>query len=135
MMRAKPRRAFQAAHPSSYAMMRALFTAFLAKGPVVRIRRLFPAVVILALCSALGGSTITMLEPASASASSDPVVGDWRVTFGNTTVVAISDSGGTYTVTATEPLQVTGSSCYLPPGTVIATFSGSGGSYSAQGGP
>lgn len=91
-------------------------------------------VVVLALCAVLGGSTIAMLEPASASASPDPVVGDWRVTFGNTTVVTISNSGGTYTVTATEPVQVTGSSCYVPPGTVIATFSGSGGSYSGQGG-
>lgn len=134
MMRAKPSWAFPAIHPSSYAMMPALFTMLLAKGPVIRIRRLFPAVVVLALCSVLGGSTITMLEPATASASSDPVVGDWRVTFGNTTVVAISNSGGTYTVTATEPIQVTGSTCYLPPGTVIATFSGSGGSYSGQGG-
>lgn len=75
-----------------------------------------------------------MLEPASASASTDPVVGNWRVTFGNTTVVAITSSGGTYTVTATEPVQVTGSSCYLPPGTVIATFSGSGSTYTGQGG-
>jgi hypothetical protein len=70
---------------------------------------------------------------ATASAS-DPVVGDWTVTFGNTTVVAISYSGGIYTMTAKEPVQVTGSSCYLPPGTVIATFSGSGNSYSGQGG-
>jgi uncharacterized protein (DUF2147 family) len=99
-----------------------------------RIHLVFAAVLALALCSACAGSTTGMAAPATASASSDPVVGDWRVTFGNTTVVAISGSGGTYTVTATEPVQVTGSSCFLPPGTLIATFSGSGGSYSGQGG-
>jgi hypothetical protein len=134
MTRAKSRWALGATHRFPYAMMPALLIRFSAKGPAIRIRRLFPIVAVLALCSALGGSTFTMLEPASASASTDPVVGDWRVTFGNTTVVAITNSGGTYTVTATEPVQVTGSSCYLPPGTVIATFSGSGSSYSGQGG-
>jgi hypothetical protein len=82
--------------------------------------------VALALFFAFAGS--------AAAESSDPLVGNWTVTYGNTTVVAISSSGGTYSVTATEPLQVTGSSCYLSPGTVIATFSGSGSSYSGQGG-
>jgi len=53
---------------------------FLAKGPAIRIRHLL-----------------------SASASSDPVLGDWRMIFGNTTVVAISGSDGTYMVAATEP--------------------------------
>jgi hypothetical protein len=115
-------------------MMPALLTRFSAKGSTIRIRRLFPVLAVLVLWSALGGSTFTALGSASASASSDPVVGDWRVTFGNTTVVAITNSGGTYTVTATEPVQVTGSSCYLPQGTVIATFSESGSSYSGQGG-
>ena len=134
MTRAKSTWALWPTHRFPYAMILALLTRFSAKGPAIRIRRLFPAAAVLALCAALGGSTITVLEPASASASTDSVVGNWRVTFGNTTVVAITNSGGTYTVTATEPVQVTGSSCYLPPGTVIATFSGSGNSYSGQGG-
>ena len=42
-------------------------------------------------------------------------------------------SGGVYTVTAKSPVRVTGSSCDLPPGTVIATFSSTGGNtYSGQ---
>ena len=76
-----------------------------------------------------------MSTEATALASADnSLVGNWSVTFGNTTVVAISFAEGVYTVTATEPVQVTGSSCYLPPGTVIATFSGAGNSYSGKGG-
>jgi hypothetical protein len=81
--------------------------------------------------------TLTLLFALSARASADdvpgdPVVGNWSVTYGNTTTVAISLSDGVYTETATEPLQVTRSSCYLPPGTVIATFSASGNGYSGQ---
>lgn len=108
--------------------------------------------VVLALLFAIGATTIAMLGPTAALASatrsgltsmdstfmsatsstSDPIVGDWLVTYGNTTIVAMSYSSGVYTETATEPLEVAGSSCYLPPGTVIATFSGSGTSYSGQ---
>ena len=47
-------------------------------------------------------------------------------------MVEISESGGVYTETATEPVQVTGSSCYLPAGTVISTFKVSGGGYSGE---
>ena len=70
---------------------------------------------------------------APAASASDPIVGDWYVTYGNTTVVKISESGGVYTETSTEPLQVVGGSCYLPPGTVISTFHEvSAGGYSGE---
>lgn len=79
-----------------------------------------------------GGGAWT--EAAALTSADNSLVGNWSVTFGNTTVVAISFEEGAYTVTATEPVQVTGSPCYLPPGTVIATFSGAGNSYSGKGG-
>jgi hypothetical protein len=78
-------------------------------------------------------STSVDASVAPAASISDPIVGDWYVTYGNTTVVKISESGGVYTETSTEPLQVVGGSCYLPAGTVISTFHEvSGGSYSGE---
>jgi uncharacterized protein (DUF2147 family) len=78
-------------------------------------------------------STSVDASVAPAASTSDPIVGDWHVTYGNTTVVKISESGGVYTETSTEPLQVVGGSCYLPAGTVISTFHEvSGGSYSGE---
>jgi plastocyanin len=62
----------------------------------------------------------------------DPILGDWTVTYGAPAVVTISGSSGSYSVTAKTPVRVTGSSCDLPKGTLIATFSGSGPSYSGQ---
>jgi hypothetical protein len=65
--------------------------------------------------------------------TTDPIVGDWNVTYGAPAVVTMTLSGGVYTVTAKTPVQVTGSSCDLPIGTVIATFSSIGGNaYSGQ---
>ena len=73
------------------------------------------------------GSTV------AAAVTTDPIVGDWNVTYGAPAVVTMTLSGGLYTVTAKTPVQVTGSSCDLPVGTVIATFSSTGGnSYSGQ---
>jgi hypothetical protein len=75
-------------------------------------RRLALGVVgMVAVCAAL------VTTPAFGS---NPVTGDWYVTYGNTTVVEITESSGMFTITATEPLEVSGSSCFLPAGTVIA---------------
>jgi hypothetical protein len=60
------------------------------------------------------------------------IVGDWNVTYGAPAVVTMSGSGGAYTETATSRVRVTGSSCDLLSGTIIATFSGSGSTYSGQ---
>lgn len=72
--------------------------------------------------------------PTSAPTTSDPdgLVGDWGVTYGSPTVLTVSFANGTYSMTAKSPVQVTGSSCFLPTGTLIATFSGSSGTYSGQ---
>jgi hypothetical protein len=57
---------------------------------------------------------------APAASTSDSIVGDWYVTYGNTTVVEITESGGMFTITATEPVEVSGGSCFIPAGTVLA---------------
>lgn len=62
----------------------------------------------------------------------DPV-GTWSVTYGAPTTVAITLSGDTYTITAAAPVKVIGSQCFVPSGTVLATFvGGNGGSYTGQ---
>src|ERR1019366_8025668 len=55
------------------------------------------------------------------SGQTDPIVGDWNVSYGAPAVVTMTLSGGSYTETAKTPLQVTGGPCYLPVGTIIAT--------------
>ena len=73
------------------------------------------------------------LGPSTAKADTDPIVGTWSVTYGNTVSVQMSLSGTTYSVTALDPVELTGgSSCTLPVGTLLATFSGSNGSYTGQ---
>jgi hypothetical protein len=85
------------------------------------------AVVGLSVVVALGAAS----QPAAASTTS--VTGDWIVTYGAPAVVTISASGGSYDLTAKTPVLVAGgATCYLPTGTLIATFSGSGTSYSGQ---
>jgi hypothetical protein len=67
------------------------------------------------------------------SGQTDPIVGDWNVSYGAPAVVTMTLSGGSYTETAKTPLQVTGGPCYLPVGTIIATFRSTGGkSYSGR---
>jgi alpha-tubulin suppressor-like RCC1 family protein len=58
--------------------------------------------------------------------------GDWSVTYGSPSVVTISYANGSYTVIAKSPVEVTGGPCFLPPGTLIATFSGSGPTFTGQ---
>jgi hypothetical protein len=69
----------------------------------------------------------------AAAVKTDPIVGDWDVTYGAPAVVTMTLSGGSYTGTAKTPVQVTRSSCDLPVGTIIATFrSTEGKSYSGR---
>jgi uncharacterized protein (DUF2147 family) len=88
------------------------------------------------LIAIAAGSLITLVasSPIYSASTSDPIVGDWNVTYGNPAVVTMSLAGAVYTETAKTPVEITGgSSCALPPGTIIATFSSVGGnSYSGQ---
>src|SRR5438034_5102307 len=63
-------------------------------------------------------------SPSIAPDLSQDLTGDWNVTYGSPSVVTISRSDASYTAVAKSPVQVTGSRCFLPPSTVIATFSG-----------
>ena len=84
---------------------------------------------------ALLGAAILILAACGGAVRPVPIedlMGDWSVTYGSPSVVAISRSDALYTVAAKSSVQVTGSRCFLPPGTVIATFSGSGGAYTGQ---
>lgn len=73
------------------------------------------------------GRTLTATIPAKVTftrtQASDSVVGEWNVTYGAPALVTILQSGAVFTETAKTPVRVTGSSCDLPSGTVIATFS------------
>jgi PASTA domain len=88
------------------------------------------------LIAIAAGSLITLVasSPIYSASTSDPIVGDWNVTYGNPAVVTMSLAGAVYTETAKTPVELAGgSSCDLPPGTIIATFSSVGGnSYSGQ---
>lgn len=60
----------------------------------------------------------------------DGLAGDWDATDGfSPTSRMITFSGGTYSVTTETPVHIGGGTCSMPSGTLIATFTGSGGSY------
>jgi hypothetical protein len=64
--------------------------------------------------------------------SSDPLVGDWDVTYGAPAIVTIAKSGDGYTVTAKTPVRVVHATCDLPSGTSLATFSAAGPDHEGQ---
>lgn len=81
----------------------------------------------------LAAAILTLAACGSGVANPADPVGNWNVTYGSPTTVAITNSGGTYTITATAAVQVIGSRCFVPTGTVLATFfRGSGDSYVGQ---
>ena len=84
---------------------------------------------VLALISLVAASPST--SPPGGQVNAD-LTGDWSVTYGSPAVVTISGSNSSYSVVAKGPLQVSRSSCFLPSGTLIATFSGSAGKYTGQ---
>jgi hypothetical protein len=88
----------------------ATFRSKLRPGATIVFAMIVVVLLVLIAFAALNGST------------SDPIVGDWRVTYGSPSAVTMSLSNGRYTETAKTPVQVVGASCSLPAGTVIATF-------------
>lgn len=90
-------------------------------------RRLACMLVLSLIATVLSSMGVSRVgSTAAAATTADPIVGDWNVTYGAPAVVTMTLSGGVYTVTAKTPVQVTGSSCDLPVGTIIATFSSTG---------
>ncbi len=70
-----------------------------------------------------------------ASAAVRPlVIGKWNVTFGAPAIVRMNGAGHhNYTMTAATPIEISGgSSCRLPIGTVLGTFSGTGPTFTGQ---
>ena len=74
------------------------------------------------ITAALTGAAFSGSGNALASAASNPIVGEWKVTYGAPAIVSMSLSNGVYKERAKTRVRVTGSSCYLPHGTLIATF-------------
>jgi uncharacterized protein (DUF2147 family) len=74
----------------------------------------------------IAAALLAVLVPGSPSASAaptqDPIVGDWNVKYGAPATVTMTLAGGVYSETAKTPVRVTGGTCDLPTGTVIATF-------------
>ena len=71
------------------------------------------------------------------SALTDPLLGQWGVCYGDCIAVTITINSGTYDVTSEAPTRlgnggVPTSSCYLPAGTLLASFSGSSLAYTGQ---
>ena len=94
-------------------------------------RRVFALAVIVSVLCGVGFLPVAVAT--AEAGTSDPIVGDWNVTYGAPAVVTMTLSNGVYTVTAKTPVEVTGATCFLPVGTVIATFSATGpNTYSGQ---
>ncbi len=68
------------------------------------------------------------------TADVDGLAGSWNVSYSDGTPVTITFADGRYTVTAEAAMRLSDTSCDLPAGTVTATFTGSGGSYTGQSG-
>jgi hypothetical protein len=96
-------------------------------------RQVLARVIVSALIVAFLPAAFLVGNSAAAAATSDPIVGQWNVTYGAPAVVNMTLSGGEYTETASTPVVVVGSSCSLSAGTVIATFALTGpGTYAGQ---
>ena len=86
-------------------------------------RRLRHYVISLTLVTAaLTGVASSRSDNALASTASNPIVGEWKVTYGAPAIVTMTLHSGVYKERAKTRVRVTGSSCYLPRGTLIATF-------------
>jgi hypothetical protein len=76
----------------------------------------------------------TSAQISSPLAAGGPITGDWNVTYAAPATVTITLAGGMYTESAkTRVLVFPGTSCYIQPGIVIATFTQTGpGTYSGH---
>ena len=115
--------------------MRNTINAISGRSPIQRSLKLVLSLGAASILTAPGLALIST-SPAAAQGGSatqitshslDPIAGNWNVTYGAPAVVTMTLSSGVYTETAETPVEVTGSSCDLPVGTIIATFSSTGG--------
>lgn len=96
--------------------------------------RVVLSVVVAAVLACAAESAVAAGVPTVApSTSSLTPVGKWNVTYGAPAVVRIKrTSAHHYKMTAVTPVRITGGSCSLPKGTVIAKFHGKAGSYTGR---
>ena len=80
----------------------------------------------------VGASVACAPAPTAAPGPVDPLVGRWEVTYGAPATVEFALDQGVYTLKAVSPVVVTNSSCSLPAGTVLGTFTASGNAYVGQ---
>jgi hypothetical protein len=79
-------------------------------------------------CLLVGCSSST-----AGTGSTPSIAGRWSVTYGAPTVVTISATGhSSYTMTGAHPVAVIGDHCRLRAGTLLARFTGTGGTYSGR---
>jgi hypothetical protein len=84
--------------------------------------RLHHLVSVTLITATLTGAPLLSSGDALATATRNPIVGQWKVTYGAPAIVTMTLSKGVYTEKAKTRVRVVGSSCYLPRGTRIATF-------------
>ena len=94
--------------------------------PIGSRRRMRSFCIAAAAVSSIVMTSLLLASPTTASAA-DPIVGNWNVTYGNADVVAMTLPMGCTQRPPRPRFKVVGASCSLPVGTVIATFSSTGG--------
>jgi Regulator of Chromosome Condensation (RCC1) repeat protein len=70
--------------------------------------------------------------PIGGAADIDGLAGMWNVIYGAPVTVSVRFADGTYSVTTTMPTPIAGTSCAVPAGTLMESFTGSGGDYRGQ---
>lgn len=73
-----------------------------------------------------GGHGTVVFTKVYRAKGADKIAGDWDVTYGARATVSMTLTNGVYTEKAKTKVRVVDSSCDLPAGTVIATFSQTG---------
>lgn len=93
-------------------------------------RRVLRVAIPTVVATVLAPLSLIAVAPPQVALATDTVVGIWTVSYGDTIPVNITGTPSLYTVTTMAPTRlgsgdIASSSCYLPAGTVTATFAGS----------
>jgi hypothetical protein len=76
-----------------------------------------------------GGESHLFTKVSDTVTSNQQIGGAYRVTYATPGAVSVSLSAATYTIAVTTPFKFYGSTCAVPAGTVIATFTGTSPSF------
>ena len=87
----------------------------------------------IALFALLGCLLVSCTSSTAGAGVTPSIAGRWSVTYGAPTVVTISVSGhSSYTMTGARGVAVLGDHCRLRVGTLLARFTGTGGTYTGR---